>query len=206
MELDLQNSELEEVAAKQNYSGLIDYDVYVMSAKEKVFYVLLAASVLFAIGYIFYHHIIGALILTPLALLYPKRKTKDIIEKRKSELNLQFKDLLYSISASLTAGKSVETAFKEALNDLCICTRTLTRIYKHEYFGETRMHINQIIVDKEYKRKGIGKRLLEEAEKKAKELGIKVIDLFVSEKNAEAVNFYEKTGFVTERRYLKKIL
>jgi len=44
MELDLQNSELEEVAAKQNYSGLIDYDVYVMSAKEKVFYVLLAAS------------------------------------------------------------------------------------------------------------------------------------------------------------------
>jgi len=54
------------------------------------------------------------------------------------------------------------------------------------------MHINQIIVDKEYKRKGIGKRLLEEAEKKAKELGIKVIDLFVSEKNAEAVNFYEK--------------
>jgi len=79
-------------------------------------------------------------------------------------------------------------------------------IYKHEYFGETRMHINQIIVDKEYKRKGIGKRLLEEAEKKAKELGIKVIDLFVSEKNAEAVNFYEKMGFVTERRYLKKIL
>jgi len=66
MELDLQNSELEEVAAKQNYSGLIDYDVYVMSAKEKVFYVLL----------IFYHHIIGALILTPLALL--KRKTKKI--------------------------------------------------------------------------------------------------------------------------------
>jgi len=28
--------------------------------------------------------------------------------------------------------------------------------------------------------------------------------LFVSEKNAEAVNFYEKTGFVTERRYLKR--
>jgi len=49
-------------------------------------------------------------------------------EKRKSELNLQFKDLLYSISASLTAGKSVETAFKEALNDLCILYPDLTRI------------------------------------------------------------------------------
>ena len=148
MELDLQNSELEEVAAKQNYSGLIDYDVYVMSAKEKVFYVLLAASVLFAIGYIFYHHIIGALILTPLALLYPKRKTKDIIEKRKSELNLQFKDLLYSISASLTAGKSVETAFKEALNDLCILyPGPDTYIIREVEYIVRRLEMNETIED-----------------------------------------------------------
>jgi len=55
---------------------LIDYDVYVMSAKEKVFYVLLAASVLFAIGYIFYHHIIGALILTPLAAFISEEKNE----------------------------------------------------------------------------------------------------------------------------------
>jgi len=76
MELDLQNSELEEVAAKQNYSGLIDYDVYVMSAKEKVFYVLLAGFGIVCNRLYFYHHIIGALILTPLALLYPKRKNE----------------------------------------------------------------------------------------------------------------------------------
>jgi len=85
MELDLQNSELEEVAAKQNYSGLIDYDVYVMSAKEKVFMFCLRLRIVCNRLY-FYHHIIGALILTPLALLYPKRKTKDIIEKRKVSL------------------------------------------------------------------------------------------------------------------------
>ncbi|GAE88918.1 GNAT family N-acetyltransferase [Acetivibrio straminisolvens] len=79
-------------------------------------------------------------------------------------------------------------------------------IYRHEYFGEIRMHVNQIIVDRGYKGKGIGKRLLEEAEKKALETGINVIDLFVSEKNIEAMNFYKKSGFITERRYMKKML
>ncbi|HHV29392.1 type II secretion system F family protein [Acetivibrio mesophilus] len=119
MELGLQNKELEEVSIEQS-SSLIDYDVYVMSFKETVLYILLAASVLFAIGYIFYHNIILALFLTPFALLYPKRRTKDIIKKRKNELNLQFKDMLYSLSSSLTAGRSVEMSFKEALKDLSI--------------------------------------------------------------------------------------
>lgn len=108
------------MVVEKNYSGLIDYDIYVMSFKEKSLYFLLAAAVLFVIGYIFYHNIILSLLLTPFALLYPKRKTKDIIEKRKNELNLQFKDLLYSLSSSLTAGKSVEMSFKEALKDLSI--------------------------------------------------------------------------------------
>ncbi|HOM03331.1 MAG TPA: type II secretion system F family protein [Acetivibrio sp.] len=120
MELDLKNNELKDVAAQQNYSGLVDYGVYVMSFKEKFLYFLLAALALFAIGYIFYHSVLLALFLTPFAFLYPKRRTKDIIEKRKNELNLQFKDLLYSLSSSLTAGKSVEMSFKDALNDLSI--------------------------------------------------------------------------------------
>lgn len=79
-------------------------------------------------------------------------------------------------------------------------------IYRHDYFGEARLHVNQIIVDSQYKGKGIGKSLLKEAEKMAGELGINVIDLFVSEKNIGAMDFYKKTGFTTERRYLTKKL
>jgi len=118
-----------------------------MSAKEKVFMFCLRLRYCCNRLY-FLPPYNRALILTPLALLYPKRKTKDIIEKRKSELNLQFKDLLYSISASLTAGKSVETAFKEALNDLCILYPDPdTYIIREVEYIVRRLEMNETIED-----------------------------------------------------------
>ncbi|HPD00996.1 MAG TPA: type II secretion system F family protein [Acetivibrio sp.] len=99
---------------------LIDYDVYVMKPVEKILYVIAAAVVIFIIAFVFYHSIILSLLLTPLSLFYPKIRTKEIIRKRKNELNLQFKDLLYSLSSSMTAGKSIESSFKEAIKDLSI--------------------------------------------------------------------------------------
>jgi ribosomal protein S18 acetylase RimI-like enzyme len=79
-------------------------------------------------------------------------------------------------------------------------------LYKHDYFGEKRLHINQIIVDANFRGKGIGKQLILEAEKNALEEGIKTIDLFVSEINSGAFDLYDKLGFETERRYMKKKL
>ena len=55
--------------------------------------------------------------LTPLALLYPGIKTRSIIKRRKRELNIQFKDLLYSLASSVSAGKTIESAFRTALED-----------------------------------------------------------------------------------------
>jgi tight adherence protein B len=47
-------------------------------------------------------------------------KEKEIIKRRKNDLNLQFKDMLYSLSSSLSAGRSIETAFQSVLADLSI--------------------------------------------------------------------------------------
>lgn len=99
---------------------LIDYDIYIMSKAERRSSIAIAAAAIFAIGYVFYRNPIISLLIIPFALLYPKYKTKEIIRKRKYELNMQFKEALYSLSSSLTAGKSIETAFKEALKDLSI--------------------------------------------------------------------------------------
>lgn len=79
-------------------------------------------------------------------------------------------------------------------------------LYKHYFFGEKRVHVNQIAVNTSYRRIGIGKRLIKEAEKMALRNGIKAIDLFVSENNVVALNLYDRLGFDTERRYLKKEL
>ncbi|MEN8908268.1 MAG: pilus assembly protein TadB, partial [Clostridiales bacterium] len=70
--------------------------------------------------YVFYHNLLIAAGLSVLGVLYPRIRKKQIIEKRKIELNFQFKDMIYCISSSLNAGKSVEMAFKSLKNDLSI--------------------------------------------------------------------------------------
>ncbi|HHW30884.1 MAG TPA: pilus assembly protein TadB [Clostridiaceae bacterium] len=97
---------------------MIDYNQYIMSVREKIFYVITAAIVIFVIGLIFYRNCLIALLLCPLALFYPEIKRKEIIKRRKAELSIQFKDMLYSLSSSLSAGKSVELAIKDIVNDL----------------------------------------------------------------------------------------
>jgi tight adherence protein B len=99
---------------------LVDYDLYIMKPIEYGIAVLIAAAALFLIGIIFYRSIVLALLLTPLSFFYPKIRTKQIIEKRKRELKLQFKDALQSLSSSLHAGKSFELAMKSAIADLLI--------------------------------------------------------------------------------------
>jgi tight adherence protein B len=107
-------------ANEQVPNGLNDYNVYIMSSREKVFYTLLAASLIFIVGYTFYHSIILSMLISLLSLFYPRIRTAAIIKNRKSQLNLQFKEMLYSLSSSLSAGKSVESAFKEVLKDLSV--------------------------------------------------------------------------------------
>lgn len=101
-------------------SDFIDYGLYKMRPMEYVIALVVAAAVLFFIGYVFYRSITLAMILSPISLLYPKIRTKQIIKKRKSELKLQFKDALQSLSSSLHGGKSFESAMRSANADLLI--------------------------------------------------------------------------------------
>lgn len=114
-ELEEEDEECEEDGPN---NGLTDYNVYIMSAREKVLYILLAAVVIFAVGMIFYQRPILALLLCIASLWFPKIRTRQIICKRKRALNLQFKDLLYALSSSMAAGRSLEMAFRDALRDL----------------------------------------------------------------------------------------
>lgn len=104
----------EETAA----GNLTDYDVYVMSGRERLLYILAAAVVIFAVGMIFYQKPVLALLLSLASLRFPKIRTRQIIRKRKKALELQFKDMLYALSSSMAAGRSLESAFRDALRDL----------------------------------------------------------------------------------------
>lgn len=97
---------------------LVDYAEYDMTFREKVKYTLFAAAVIIGISYLFYDNIIFSLVLSAGGLFYPRFKRKNLAEKRKNELNLQFKEAIASLASSLAAGQSIENAFKEVLKDL----------------------------------------------------------------------------------------
>lgn len=99
---------------------LVDYDTYIMTKNEKLLYTLMASVAIYIVAFIFYRSYIFSALVIPLGFLYPKIRTKEIIKKRKTELNIQFKEALYALSSSLSAGKSIEVAFKDSLNDLLI--------------------------------------------------------------------------------------
>ena len=97
-----------------------DYNEYKMTLQQKLIYSLLAATVIFSGSFIFYRCFILSILLIPIAFFYPKIKKADLIAFQKKELNIQFKDMLYSLSSSLSAGKSIEMAFREALRDIAV--------------------------------------------------------------------------------------
>jgi ribosomal protein S18 acetylase RimI-like enzyme len=53
-------------------------------------------------------------------------------------------------------------------------------------------------VHKDFRRRGIGTRLIDEAISRAKEKGLERIELGVFASNAPAIKLYEKMGFVVE--------
>ncbi len=128
--------------------GPIDYDIYIMTIKERIFYIVIAATVIYIVGFIFYRSYLISALLTPLAILYPKLRTREIIIKRKNELNLQFKEALYALSSSLSAGKSIEMAFKDCLKDLVILYPAPdTYIIREFQYIIIRLDMNEIIED-----------------------------------------------------------
>jgi len=66
--------------------------------------------------------------------------------------------------------------------------------------------VNQVIVDDLYKSKGIGRRLMEEAEKIAIKLDADALDLYVMETNDIAKRIYDSLNYQTEKRYMVKRL
>ena len=74
--------------------GLTDYDVYIMSTQEKMMNIVLAAAVLFFVGYVFYQNWVISVILMVFSVKFPKIRTRQIIAKRKNQLPRPFKDML----------------------------------------------------------------------------------------------------------------
>ncbi len=106
--------------AQASFGKGIDYGVYIFNKKEWIVYSISGITIIGAIAYFFYRSIFACLFLAPVFPLFLKRKKKELAEKRRQELNMQFKDVVLSISANQKAGYSVENAFREAYRDMAM--------------------------------------------------------------------------------------
>lgn len=115
---------------------VLNYNVYYMSAKEKLLYSIIAFVVGAIVGYIFFGglgkdeygyattttYILDIVICAVVGLvcikIYLPMRTNQIIEKRKKTLNGQFRDLLDGLTTAIGAGKNVPDSFASVRDDL----------------------------------------------------------------------------------------
>lgn len=115
-----------------------NYNVYHMSKIEKIIYFLIAFIVGAFVGYLFYGGIgkdefgrpttityvlnvlIPGIVGLVAGVMFVPIRTEQIIAKKKSKLNAQFRDMLESLSTNLGAGKNVMDSFKSVYDDMKI--------------------------------------------------------------------------------------
>lgn len=114
----------------------LNYKVYYMSKKEKIFYFALSFAVGALVGYLFYGgigkdeygnptvltYVLNIIIPFIVGILAGKIfipiRINQIINKRRKQLSLQFRDMLDGITTSLGAGNNVMNSVASVYNDL----------------------------------------------------------------------------------------
>lgn len=72
---------------------------------------------------------------------------------------------------------------------------------KRKYF-----HIDTLMVKKEYRKSGIGKKLMKKIENSVRDLGIKELELEVWNFNTNAIAFYENIDYKPYIKKMRKVL
>ncbi len=96
----------------------IDYRIYNLSGKEKFKFIAIGYICFFAVGYIFYKSLFISGFAGFIIFFLLKKYRHYKAEKRRNYLLMQFKDLLYGLSASVSTGKSMAEGLKEGLESL----------------------------------------------------------------------------------------
>lgn len=124
-----------------------DYNKYRFSLKEICRYTLQGVGVAVIIGFLFFQSLLGILLLCPILIPYCRRAKKRLIQNRKWQLNLEFKDAIISLSAALNAGYSAEHGLEEVIKDLSLIYDGNTTIMKELAYILNQLRMN-ITVEK----------------------------------------------------------
>lgn len=108
---------------------------------------------------------------------------------------------------SLTADNMIMFGVEDNGNIIGICQMTIREPSENKAIvTRKRAYINQICVSENYRRKGIGTLLYNEAVKRAKEQKADCLELMVWDFNKNAIGFYKSLGMTVQHRIMEKTL
>lgn len=99
------------------------YSSYELSQRERTRFLLVCGAGLFAAAYLFYHSLALSLLFACLAYPGLKPYSAYLADRKRKEIKDQFRDLLYSISASIAAGRQMPEALFEARENMKLIYR-----------------------------------------------------------------------------------
>ena len=91
-----------------------DYRFYQLNKEETIKYYVCVSAICFVLGMLFYNNVIASAALCAITPLFKSKYANYKCEKRKKRLLEHFKDVLYSISASVAAGRQMPQAIADA--------------------------------------------------------------------------------------------
>lgn len=91
---------------------------YRLSKKERIFAALECFICLSIISVLFYNTMLASVVMLPYFHFYLKKKEREKETKRVAKANMEFRDGMMAVSSALSAGYSVENAFKAAIREL----------------------------------------------------------------------------------------
>lgn len=103
----------------------MDYREYHFTKRERLLCFLKTLGICIVIAYLCYRSLLAMILFPLLYVLLLKRERKQKIVQRKEQLSLEFKETMQAVSGALTAGYSIENAFKEAQKEI------------HQLYGQT---------------------------------------------------------------------
>lgn len=98
----------------------IDYAEYVFSKKEIIFHILSCTLFTAMVSWLFYDSVIAWILLMPLSLFSFREQGRIQCQRRRRRLEIEFREVILSVSSNLQAGYSVENAFQESYRDIVL--------------------------------------------------------------------------------------
>lgn len=96
-----------------------DYNIYTPSLKEIILWFAIGFVASGAVLYIFYESIWVSLVVgAACGIVFIPIRKKQVMNKRRQKLTLQFRELLDALSTSIGAGRNVQDSFQSAVEDL----------------------------------------------------------------------------------------